>query len=79
METLATGKARTWQRVDDLLAKGRKIGSVYDEATAVLEPFSQLAEFQHHRAEFRTQIRALAKKYASRPALLERWRKRGWV
>jgi len=79
MEALAKREPQTWKRVDDLLAKGRKIGSVYDEATAVLEQLSQLADFQHRRAEFRTQIRALAKKYASRPALLERWHKRGWV
>ena len=79
MTVLAKREAQTWQQVDALLATGRKIGSVYVEATTVLDQLSQLAEFQHRQAKFRTQILALAKKYASRPALIERWRRRGWV
>jgi hypothetical protein len=79
MEALAKREAQTWQRVDDLLAAGRKIASVYDEATGMLEQLSELADFQHRRAQFRTRMQALAKRYASRPSLIGRWRDRGWV
>lgn len=68
MEALAKREAQTWQRVDDVLAKGRKIASAYDEATGLLEQLSQLADFLHRRTEFRTRMQALARRYASRPA-----------
>jgi hypothetical protein len=44
-----------------------------------LEKLDQLAEFQHTRDVFRTRLHQLAQKYASRPSLIDRWRKRGWV
>jgi len=36
MKALAAREAQTWQQVDDVLDTGRKIASVYDEATAIL-------------------------------------------
>jgi hypothetical protein len=79
MKALATREAQVWQHVENLLDTGRKIASVYDEATALLEKLDQLAEFQHTRDVFRTRLHQLAQKYASRPSLIDRWRKRGWV
>jgi hypothetical protein len=79
MKALAAREAQAWQQVDSLLAKGRKIASVYDEATGILERLKQLSEFQDRRDDFRARVRQLAQKYGSRPSLIERWRHRGWV
>jgi hypothetical protein len=79
MKVLATREAQVWRQVEKLLDTGRKIASVYDEATALLEKLDQLAEFQHTRDVFRARLHHLAQKYASRPSLIDRWRKRGWV
>lgn len=79
MEALAAREAQTWQRVDTLLENGRKIASVYDEATAFLEKLKQLSEFQDTRDVFKARLHKLAQKYSSRPSLIERWKKRGWV
>jgi hypothetical protein len=79
MKALAGREAQTWQQVENLLDNGRKIASVYDEATALLEKLKQLSEFQDTRDIFRTRLRRLAEKYTSRPSLIERWRKKGWV
>ena len=79
MKALAARESQTWQQVDNLLEKGRKIASVYDEATGMLEKLKQLSEFQDRRDDFQARLRQLAQKYASRPSLIERWKKRGWV
>ena len=65
--------------METLLDTGRKIASVYDEATALLEKLKQLAEFQDTLDTFRARLHQLAQKYATRPSLVDRWKKRGWV
>ena len=79
MKALAAREAQTWQQVDAILENGRKIASVYDEATSLLEKLQQLSEFQDTRDVFRARLRQFAQKYASRPSLIGRWKKRGWV
>lgn len=79
MKSLAAREAQIWQQVENLLDNGRKIASVYDEATGSLENLKLLSEFQDTRDLFRTRLRRLAEKYASRPSLIERWRRKGWV
>ncbi len=79
MKALAAREAQTWQQVDDLLDKGRKIASVYDEATGLLAKLQELSEFQHRPADFRACLLPLAQKYAARPSLIARWKSRGWV
>jgi hypothetical protein len=79
MKALAAREAGVWQQVEVLLDTGRKIASVYDEATALLEKLKQLAEFQDTRDIFRVRLYQLAQKYASRPSLIDRWKKRGWI
>ncbi len=46
MKALAAREAGVWQHVEVLLDTGRKIASVYDEATALLEKLKHLSEFQ---------------------------------
>jgi hypothetical protein len=79
MKSLAGREAQVWQEVDQLLENGRKIASVYDEATKLLEKLQQLSEFQDTRDIFHTRVHRLAEKYASRPSLMERWQHRGWL
>jgi len=79
MKALAAREAQVWQQVDTLLDTGRKIASVYDEATALLEKLKQLADFQDTQNSFQARLHRLAQKYASRPSLIDRWKKRGWV
>jgi hypothetical protein len=79
MKALAAREAQVWQQVENQLDTGRKIASVYDEATAMLEKLYQLAEFQNTHDEFRVRLHRLAQKYTSRPSLIDRWKKRGWV
>ena len=79
MKALAAREAQVWQQVETLLDTGRKIASVYDEATALLEKLKQLAEFQDTRDSFQARLHHLAQKYASRPSLIDHWKKRGWV
>jgi hypothetical protein len=79
MKALAAREAQVWQQVVRTLDNGRKIASVYDEATAILEKLYQLAEFQNTRDVFRAHLHQLAQEYASRPSLIDRWKKRGWV
>ena len=79
MKALAAREAQVWQQVETLLDTGRKIASVYDEATGLLEKLKQLSEFQAKRNVFQARLHQLAMKYASRPSLIDRWKKRGWV
>ncbi len=53
MKALAAREAQVWQQVETLLDTGRKIASVYDEATALLEKLKQLADFQDTQDFFR--------------------------
>ncbi len=79
MRDLANRETQVWQQVDTLLENGRKIASVYDEATSLLDKLKQLSEFQDAPDLFAARVRQLAQKYASRPSLIERWKRRGWV
>lgn len=79
MKSLAACEAQVWRQVETLLETGRKIASVYDEATALLEKLKQLGEFQDKRDSFQARLQQLTQKYASRPSLIDRWKKRGWV
>ncbi len=79
MKALAQREAQVWKQVDDLLENGRKIASVYDEATGLLEKLKQLADFQDTRDTFFSNVRVLASKYGSRSSLMDRWKKRGWL
>lgn len=79
MKALAARETQVWNNVEDLLDTGRKSASVYDQATALLEKLKQLAEFQDTPDSFQARLHQLALKYASRPSLIDRWKKRGWV
>ena len=79
MKALAQRETQVWKQVDDLLGNGRKIASVYDEATGLLEQLKQLADFQNTQDTFFSNIRVLASKYGARPSLMERWKQHGWL
>jgi hypothetical protein len=79
MKALAAREAQVWQQVETLLDTGRKIASIYDEATALLEKLKQLADFQDTQDSFQARLHRLAQKYASRPSLIDRWKKHGWI
>lgn len=79
MKALAAHEAQVWQQMEILLDTGRKIASVYDEATALLEKLELLAVFQDTRDSFQARLNQLAERFASRPSLIDRWRKHGWV
>jgi hypothetical protein len=79
MKALAAREAQIWQQVETLLDTRRKIASVYDEATVLLEKLKLLTEFQDTRDVFRERLHRLAQNYAKRPSLIDRWKKRGWV
>jgi hypothetical protein len=75
MESLASREPQIWQQVDDLLRNGRRIASVYQEATDLLVQLKRLAEYQNNQAHFAWRVRDLANQYIARPALIERWKK----
>jgi len=79
MKALAAREEQIWKKVEDLLDNGRKIASVYDEATALLEKLNQLSEFQDTGDIFQQRVRWLAEKYAARTALIGRWHSKGWI
>jgi hypothetical protein len=79
MKALAAREEQTWRKVEDLLDNGRKIASVYDEATGLLEKLQQLSEFQDTRDIFKQRIHRLAEKYSARSALMGRWRAKGLI
>ncbi len=79
MKDLAAREEQTWKKVEDLLDNGRKIASVYDEATGLLVKLQQLSEFQDMRSVFQQRLRRLAGKYSARSALMGRWRTKGWI
>ena len=79
MKALAAREEQVWQQADTLLENGRRIASVYDEATGMLEKLKQLSEFQDTRDVFQARAQQLCQKYSTRRALIDRWKKRGWV
>jgi hypothetical protein len=79
MRVLAGREEQTWRKVENLLDNGRKIASVYDEATGLLEKLKQLSEFQDTCDIFQHRIRYLAEKYSARSTLMGRWRTKGWI
>jgi hypothetical protein len=79
MRALAAREEQAWRELDHLLGQGRKIASVYDDATARLMKLKQLAEFQHTEHVFQKRIRAMAEKYANRHALIRRWKNQALV
>ncbi len=79
MEALARREAQAWKEVEKVLDHGRKIASVYDDATKRLQKLEQLADFKGTRREFQKRVTELGEKYARRTALIARWKKLGWV
>jgi hypothetical protein len=79
MEALAVREEQVWQEVDHLLDHGRRIASVYDDATTRLKKLEQLAAFQSMEHVFQTRVHGLTEKYTNRQALIRRWKNRGWV
>lgn len=79
MKALAKREPQVWQEVDQLLENGQKIASVYDQATALLESLRDLSEFQDTRDIFQARVQNLAEKFASRPSLMKRWKRQGWI
>ncbi|GMQ78333.1 MAG: hypothetical protein BMS9Abin02_0836 [Anaerolineae bacterium] len=79
MTALAAREEQAWREVDHLLDNGRKIASVYDDATVRLKKLEQLSELQRTEHIFQRRIRALAVKFANRQALIRRWKNQGWV
>jgi hypothetical protein len=79
MKELAAREEQAWQEVDQLLDHGRRIASVYDEATARLKKLEQLSEFKRTEHIFQMRVRAMPEKYTKRQALIRRWKKQGWV
>ena len=78
MKKLEKDEDKLWLSVERILAGGAK-AKLYDEATVVLESLHELAEFKGEGFRFKTQIRAFAKQYDRRLALIERWKKRNWI
>ncbi len=73
MKALAARGKQAWREEEHLLDHGRKIASVYDDATARLKKLEQLAEFQRTEHIFQKRVRAMAEKYTNRHSLIRRW------
>lgn len=78
MQELARRETQTWLEAEKTLASGYTAHN-YDYATTLLDKLRQLAEFQGTRPDFNIRLRALAEKYKGRGALIDRWKKKGWV
>ena len=78
MQELAKREAQTWQEVENLL-QSRYSARSYDDATALLSKLQQLSEFQGTQTNFKTRVRELNERYKKRTALIERWKKKGWI
>ncbi|HEX5839496.1 MAG TPA: hypothetical protein VFY26_16790 [Anaerolineales bacterium] len=78
MQELAKREAQTWQQIENLLQNGYAARN-YDDATALLSQLQQLSEFQGTQADFRIRVRDLSERYKKRAALIERWKKNGWI
>ncbi len=78
MQELAKHEVRTWQEVENLLQTG-STARTYDDSTALLSRLQQLSEFQGTQPGFMARVRDLGERYRKRPALIERWKKKGWI
>ena len=78
MQELAKRETQTWQEVENLLQSGYTVRN-YDDATALLSKLQQLSEFQGTRTNFETCVRELSERYKKRIALIERWKRKGWI
>ncbi|MBC8335795.1 MAG: hypothetical protein ISR59_06250 [Anaerolineales bacterium] len=78
MKKLEKDEPQLWLDVERILTGGAK-AKVYDEATEVLEKLHELAEYKGEGFRFKTQLRAFAKLYDRRLALIERWKKKNWI
>jgi hypothetical protein len=78
MQELAKREAQTWQETENLLQIGSTARN-YDDATALLSKLQQLSEFQGTQTNFKTRVRELGERYKKRTALIERWKKKGWI
>jgi hypothetical protein len=78
MQELAKRETQVWQEVENLLQSGYTARN-YDDATALLSKLQQLSEFQRTQTNFETRVRELGERYKKRTALIERWKKRGWI
>ena len=78
MQELAKHEARTWQEIENLLQTGTTARN-YEDATALLSRLQELSEFQGPQAGFMVRVRELGERYRRRPALIERWKKKGWI
>ena len=78
MKKLEKEEPQLWLDVERILAGGTK-ASLYDEATAILGRLHELAEYKGEESRFKMQIRRFAKPYKRRPALIERWERKGWL
>ena len=78
MQELAKRETQTCLDAEKTLASGYTAHN-YDYATTLLDKLRQLAQFQGTQPGFNIRLRALAEKYKGRGALIDRWKKRGWV
>ena len=62
MKTLAEREEQAWREVGRMLNQGRRIASVYDDATARLKKLEQLADFQRTERIFQRRVGAMAEK-----------------
>jgi hypothetical protein len=72
---LAKREARTWDRVDELIATRRQ--SDYDEAVRLLKDLTDLARRKGRAAEARRRILGLRDENSAKVTLIERLRKAG--
>ena len=78
MRDLGKHEAQIWQEAENLLQGGYTARN-YDDATALLSKLQQLSEFQATQTNFETRVRELGERYKKRTALIERWKKKGWI
>ena len=78
MQEFAKREAQTWLDAEKTLASGYTALN-YDYATTLLDKLRQLAQFQGTQPGFNIRLSALAEKYKGRGALIDRWKKKGWV
>ncbi len=78
MQELAKREAQTWQEIENLVQTGYTSRN-YDDATALLSKLQQLSEFQGTQVNFKIRVRDLSERYKKRTALIERWKKKGWI
>ena len=78
MEKLEKEEPKLWLDVEGILAGGTK-SKLYDEATEVLGKLYELAKYKGEESRFKMQVRRFAEQYSRRPALIERWARKGWV